>query len=205
MSGDQKRSIMDEIASAARPNKAAPNSRRPPLSRETSRFWFKLGGPSSEEQRQASFEREMPIPVDQEIITRALKYQKALPRDLESRIKTVREFFLSEIGPLLMAGSTGAHQAKSVMEQALGSPVDDSTEWFFNQFMTKAANLKLSRFVSDLFELGPDGSAYLLNQLNYKRTITMEAPEPRHPIGDDVEFAPPKRSKSRRINDEQEL
>lgn len=191
MSGEQIRAgIAAELAMVARPGPALQHDR--PAGRR-SRFWFRLGGPTAEEQRQASFEKPLPIPVDQEIVIRAAKYQKTLPRQLEGQIKVVREFFLQEIAPLLVAGSTGALQAKEVMGKALGADVDDTSEFFFNQMMTKAVNLKLCKFVSTMFSLDAEETQYLLNQLNYRRTITLEAPDPAHPISEDTDFKVEKR------------
>jgi hypothetical protein len=193
MSGNQLRAgIAAELSNPIRANAASGSDK--PIGRR-SKFWFRLGGPTAEEQRQAAFDQPLPVPVDQEIITRAAKYQRSLPKQLESQIKLVREFFLQEIAPLLVAGSTGVLQAKEVMAKALGSEVDDTSEFFFNQLMTKAVNLKLSKFVSSFFHLDERDTQYLLNQLNYRRTLTLEAPEPGHPIGDDLDFKVEKRHK----------
>lgn len=193
MSGKQIRAgIAAELSNPIRANAASTHDR--PANRK-SKFWFRLGGPTAEEQRQAAFDQPLPIPVDQEIVTRAAKYQKSLPKQLEGQIKLVREFFLQEIAPLLVAGSTGALQAKEVMSKALGSDVDDTSEFFFNQMMTKAVNLKLCKFVSTMFSLDEAETQYLLNQLNYRRTLTLEAPEPTHPIGDGLDFKVEKRRK----------
>lgn len=200
MSGDSvQASIAEQLSRAARPAPALKHDK--PVGRR-SKFWFTVGGPSAEEQRQAQFDKPLPVPVDQEIVIRAAKYQKALPKQLDSQIHKVREFFLQEVAPLLVAGSTGALQAREVMTKALGSDVDDSTEFFFNQMMSKAVNLKLCKFVAELFQLDHDDAQYLLNQLNYRRTITLEAPEPAHPISEDTDFRVEKRRPKRSKDDD---
>lgn len=134
----------------------------------SSRFWFKvettnqLVTANKDIMKPRSLEH-----VDSEVTTRLDTYKEEMPASLKEKITQVREFFLTEIAPITLAAGGGASQAKEVAERLLEIEVDSALFTRFDNMINRAATLKLSQFVANLFGLPAEAAHSLLGaQMN---------------------------------------
>src|ERR1700722_486240 len=64
--------------------------------------------------------------LDKEVEDRGERYSKELPQALQDNIAEVREFFLNDIGPLMLAAQAGTVQAGQVLQRVLNTEIDNS-------------------------------------------------------------------------------
>lgn len=119
--------------------------------RRASRFFFTLDEPI--EERKKKFTPKKLTHVDHEVTERTRRYKSEVPPALRSKIEMIREFFLTEIAPITMAASGGTGQAKQVVERFLDDKVDTTLLAAFENMSLRAAKIKLSLFVLELFDL----------------------------------------------------
>src|SRR6185503_8756097 len=74
---------------------------------------------------------------------RASLYKVELEPVVQENVDRVREFFLNEINPLLLAASLGAAQALDVTQTTLEASVDTGPYSYFESVLRKAAQVKL--------------------------------------------------------------
>lgn len=91
--------------------------------------------------------------LDAEVESRQKAYSKELHDALKFNIETVREFFLSEIGPLTLAAQAGTVQASQVMQRVLNTEIDSQIFLQFERMVGKASTLKMARFIAKYLEL----------------------------------------------------
>jgi hypothetical protein len=116
-----------------------------------SRFFFVLD--DTMDQHKEKYKPKKLIHVDADLDERATLYRKEMTPELKSKIERIREFFLKDIAPLTMASAGGALQAQKVVERYVDGKVDTTMVSSFDQMVQRAARIKLSHFVLDLFEL----------------------------------------------------
>lgn len=116
-----------------------------------SRFFFVLD--ETLEQRKEKFKPKKLEHVDTHIVKRAAEFKTNSSADLRDKIQKIREYFLSEIAPLAMASASGAQQAQQVIERYLDGKADTTLISNFEIMMMRAAKVKLSLFVLELFGL----------------------------------------------------
>lgn len=172
-------SILSELSSVARAFRD-PGRRRRSLNPHRSRFIFTLTGPSDEELRQQELTQAPELPrSSRQVDDRADVYSVELPSQMEDIMVKTREFMLTELAPKAMASMTGIDQAKLVIERVVGGRVDGVTEHFFHQLVIKATNLRLCKFIAELFDLSIDEVQAMLTQVDYTKRLVIERP----PIG----------------------
>jgi hypothetical protein len=121
-----------------------------------SRFWFKLETLSEEtERRKAQFKPKELEHIDAEVTSRLKTFKKEMPVSLRGKIEEVREFFLTQISPLVIASSGGTIQAKDVAERMFKTEVDSAIFGRFDNMVNRAATIKVALFVLAYFDL-PD-------------------------------------------------
>ena len=76
-------------------------------------------------------------------------YRGRLPKLLQSNIVEVRDFFLREIAPLILACSNGLQDATDILEVALGEKPDTAMlQSKINNTLRLAIDLKIASFIS---------------------------------------------------------
>lgn len=117
-----------------------------------SRFFFVLDD-TVLSQRKEKFKPKQLEHVDAAIVARTTTYKKEVSPELKAKIEHIREYFLTEIAPLTLATASGARQAQQVVERYIDGKVDTTLLNTFEAMSARAARLKLSLFVLDLFDL----------------------------------------------------
>lgn len=140
-----------QLGSIATPNPAAP---KPPLptGRFKSRFFFTLDEDLIQQNKKA-FAPKVLEHVDADAVRRLKVYKPKAGPVISERIDEIREFFLMEIAPLMLACSAGTKQAQEVVEKMIDAKVDTTLFSNFEAMVTRAARLKLNQFVLSLFSL----------------------------------------------------
>lgn len=162
------RTASDLVADAIS-NVANSVEKKEPPKPKRSRFFFKLGEPEL-----IKFEETKT--VNARIVKETDKLQKELPRTLEPLMADVRNFFLQEIAPLALAGVSGAEQARSMLSDAVGLPVDATTEMKFRALMTKAVDIKLVNYIAKFMNLSKEDAHVLLQTLQPQRPANVVFP-----------------------------
>jgi len=127
-------------------------------SKRKSRFFFR---PTKSFTSEVEYSKQSLAPRDSSAITvldaevekRKLAYDKELPKALNDNIKAVREFFLTEIGPLALAAQAGTVQASQVMQRTLNTEVDTQAFIQFERMVGKASTIKMARFIASYLKL----------------------------------------------------
>lgn len=136
-----------------------------------SSFFFKLDDSSLERKRREALSKKKELPSStREIDKIAESYKEVLPKDMESRIEEVRDFFLSELSPLVLAANVGCEQAMSILDITTEGQVDKDPQRKFNEMLMKGLQLRMSRFIVEY--LGLDKKDYL-------RLLRNKKPNPR--------------------------
>lgn len=86
--------------------------------------------------------------IEEHTVSRVAAYEEELPPALRKNTDAVREFFLKEINPLILASSLGAAQARDVVQRLLQTNVDLDPYMYFDNLIRKAVKIKLQQFVS---------------------------------------------------------
>lgn len=159
-----------------------------PVNPETgrrSRFFFRLSDRivSEEDQRIAEISKKKEIPQsDREIIERSKTYAKELPDAMLPMVDKVREFFLHELAPRMMAAGAGIVQAESVVEVITGTEVNESTGHAFRQMLSIASNIRMSRMVAEFMGLSERDAQTLLERISPTKEVIFMNPDPQHPV-----------------------
>lgn len=151
------------ISTLSSPAKALTKPATPAVNKNRkSRFWFKVE--TAEQflaQRKVKLTKAPIEHIDNEVQRRVKSYTKELAPSLQEKIELIREFFLTEIAPLTLAASGGTTQAREVAQRTLGIEIDSAMFSRFETMVNKAATLKLSKFVTELFCLPETNAAAL--------------------------------------------
>jgi len=119
-----------------------------------SRFWFKLTTVADHvEVLKEQFKPKVLEHIDASVQARLNRFKVEFPPTLDTNISAIREFLLTEIAPLSLAASGGVTQAKEVVEQMTGSPVETANLDKFEQMVNRATVLRLGIFVLEHFKL----------------------------------------------------
>lgn len=117
---------------------------------------------------------------------RASAYKIELEPVVQSNVDSVREFFLNEINPLLLAASLGAAQALEVTQTTLEASVDPGPYSYFEGMLRKAAQAKLDKFVAEYIGIHMDelyGKVDKPQSVNSPRSNERNQPERRERSG----------------------
>ncbi|MNL07127.1 hypothetical protein D3C87_1277900 [compost metagenome] len=150
-----------------------------------SRFFFRLSDRiiNEEDQRIAEISKKKEIPQsDREIIDRGKTYAKELPKSMLPMVDEVREFFLHELAPKMMAAGAGIVQAESVVELITGTEVNESTGHSFRQMLSIASNIRMSRMVAKYMGLDERDAQLLLEKISPTKEVIFMNPDPQHPV-----------------------
>lgn len=96
------------------------------------------------------------VPVNRQALKQAELYRKQLPLMMEARIDAMRDFFLNEVAPVLLATTNGLADAKEVLTNALGE--EPSVQSYFSRIeraMDLALEVRIWHFISDTLQLDP--------------------------------------------------
>lgn len=93
------------------------------------------------------------------------QYEGELSPALWDNVSKVREFFLSEINPLVFASSLGSAQARDVVQRVLQTNVDQEPYHYFDNLMRKAIRLKLQQFVAQYANVDSKDLANLVEKV----------------------------------------
>lgn len=136
-------------------------SQEAPLERPSkyrSRFFFRLPETPKEEVERlqaatANSRRKATETIDDIMRKRVDAYREEFPDSVSKNIDKVREFFLKEINPLIMASSTGAAQAQDIIQRLLGFTVDGAPYNHFDKLVRRAVQLRMTKFISSYFKV----------------------------------------------------
>lgn len=149
-----------------------------------SRFFFKLSKSFASEikQQKQNVKRKKLVPVDIDLKLRLKDYKKDIPQEVKRNMLNVREFFLTQIGPLTLAGGAGAGQAKEIVQRMLNTAVDGTQFDKFERMSHEAVNLRMARFIAKYYGLEKSAVDKLLTSIAPKTQtivpIPMPAPQP---------------------------
>lgn len=123
-----------------------------------SRFFYRLPETTEEEVARlkattAGSRRKASETLEDVIQRRVNVYKDEFPSHVTQNIDKVREFFLNEINPLLLASSTGAAQAQDVLQKMLGINVDGAPYVHFDKLVRRAVQLRMAKFISSYFKV----------------------------------------------------
>lgn len=107
--------------------------------------------------------------VDQEVEARRKTYRNELPDALQERIEEVREFFLTEVGPVTLGGQAGALQAMEVVQRVLGTEIDNKPFAQFERMLQDAVTIKMARFIAGYFDLPTTVARQLVETIQPKK------------------------------------
>lgn len=102
--------------------------------------------------------------LEEQTVSRLQRYSNELPPELRKHVDAVREFFLTEINPVLLASSLGAAQARDVVQRLLETNVDLEPYNYFDSLMRKAVKVKLRKFVSKFTKVTQQDLQALIEQ-----------------------------------------
>lgn len=147
---------MAEPARAAAPVAPVPVVDAPRKYR--SRFFYRLPESTQEEVTRlkaatANSRRKASQTLEDVIQRRVDVYKDEFPSHVTKNIDKVREFFLTEINPLLLASSTGAAQAQDVVQKMLGITVDGAPYVHFDKLVRRAVLARMTKFISSYFKV----------------------------------------------------
>lgn len=173
---DDMLAALSEIAYATPQHREA----APKKKRFKSRFFFVLSASIVDEakSRAHKVKPKQVEYVDAEIDTRVKTLRKDMPKDLEARIETVREFFLREIGPRTLAGGAGSVQARSVVEKLLNTQVDGTQFAKFERMSHEAVNIRMAKFIAKFYGLPRRDVARLLTSIEARPQQPIMIPIP---------------------------
>lgn len=83
-----------------------------------------------------------------EIDARKDTYITELPTELKVYIDQVREFFLTELGPLTLGVQAGTAQAREVLQRTLNTEIDNTQFAQFDRMIMDGAKHKMARFIA---------------------------------------------------------
>lgn len=97
------------------------------------------------------------VPLDKPLQDRSKKYEAEVAGTLAPRITQVREFFLMEVLPLMMASHNGLSDAVDVVKLAIKEePQAAKFIQFFNLVLQEAVKAKTVNFIQNLAGLTPE-------------------------------------------------
>jgi hypothetical protein len=179
-------SLIDELTSYGSVSDLQEESIYPsPDLRRRSRFFFRLTDKivSEENQRIAEARKKKELPQsDKSIVDRSKTYSKELPESMLPLVDKVREFFLHELAPKMMAAGAGVVQASSVVEMSTGTEVNDVTGRTFQQMLSVASNIRMSRMVAEYMGLKESDAQLLLEKINPSKEVIFMNTEIQHPV-----------------------
>lgn len=157
--------------------------------RRKSRFFSKPSlsfNEEAEERKKKFVPRELEH-IDKVVERRLTSYKEAMPKELNSHIKCVREFFLKEIAPLTLGSIAGTSQAQDIVQRMLGTSVDGSTFEKYDRMLRVGVNIAMARFIANYLNLPKSASNKLLAELEPKvpKTVVFPSPtqnEPKHRV-----------------------
>lgn len=149
----------DFVRAISEPIRSVPAPKPTPVERKfKSRFFFTLPESTAEEverlKRAAATSRRRTTESLEEVIQRRVdSYKDEFTPSVAKGSDRVREFFLKEINPLIMASGVGSAQAKDVLQKMLGIEIDGQPYAHFDRLVRKAVQLRLAKFISEYFKV----------------------------------------------------
>lgn len=124
--------------------------------------------------------------LEEDTATRVKTYNDELSQELRKNMVQVREFFLQELNPLILASSLGSAQARDVVQRLLNVNVDLEPYAHFDSLMRKAIKIKMRQFVSKFTKVTQADLQALIEQqrevmlVNGQPTVRNGKPVSRH-------------------------
>lgn len=152
----------------------------PEKTKHASKFFFKLGQSldMSVKQRAKKFVPKKMEHIDDVVVKRLKDYKEELPPQLTGNISTVREFFLTELGPLTLAGGAGTIQAREVAQRLLNTEIDAGQFDKFERMSRIAANMRMARFIAEYYKLPRSAALKILEELAPRPPASIPIPTP---------------------------
>lgn len=111
----------------------------------------KLNDPYKELDKEDGFDPlSSKVPVNKEFIELGDQLREALPSLMKKKVLGMRNFFLKELAPILLASSNGLMDANEILKNALDE--DPETKPYFNRLeamLNVALEVRMLDFVSD--------------------------------------------------------
>lgn len=138
--------------------------------------------------------------IDEEVTRRLAQYDKELPDSLRENLEAVREFFLQELGPLLLGAQAGTTQAQEVVKRLLNANVRTEPFIQFERMLNTAASIKMAKFIASYTSLSESEVKRLLDEVAPKKEVYFPIPslgEERRARPRPTPAAPPKPAKEK--------
>lgn len=125
-----------------------------------SRFFFKLGVLQVDTYRDA-----VTMPRTDEPDIGVEEIQASLPKSVSTEAESVREFFVRELAPKILAASAGSMEAHTALAKALGADVDLTLDSKFQRLIRQAAEIQMMRFIQKYMHMSDEDAQQLLPAL----------------------------------------
>lgn len=126
-----------------------------------------------EDIKKVTARKKEPEYVDKLVMERTATYSKDLPKRLRKEADRIREFFLTEIGPFMMAINVGTDEAREVAERTIEGRVDRSVFSRFETIVAKTIDLKMARFISDWLNVSEEDMQKIMAVIHEKPAIIL--------------------------------
>ncbi len=111
---------------------------------------------SLDEVKKITAKKREPDYVDKLVTERTKTYSTELPKKLRKEADKIREFFLSEIGPFMMAINAGTEEAREVAERTIEGKIDRAVFSRFEILVSKTIDLKMARFIAKWLDVSEE-------------------------------------------------
>jgi hypothetical protein len=116
--------------------------------------------------------------VNAEVEARVVTYTGELPKQLQPRIEAVREYFVGEILPKVLAVGAGTAQALDVVQRTLGTEVNPQQFAQFERMVERARLIKMASFVTEYMDLPAEYASDLVDSVTPKKEMMIIHPQP---------------------------
>lgn len=116
--------------------------------------------------------------VNAEVEARVVTYTGELPKQLQPRIEAVREYFVNEILPKVLAVGAGTAQALDVVQRTLGTEVNPQQFAQFERMVERARLIKMASFVTEYMDLPATYAPDLVDSVTPKKEVMFMSPLP---------------------------
>lgn len=195
---------LSTLAFAAAPEK--PKAEKPTLKGKPvrdfkSRFFFTIEPSFAAEIRvkKKQFKPKALDHIDAEVEERLVGYKEELPADLKANIELVREFFLTELAPLTLAGTAGTSQAREVIQRLLGVATDNTAFDRYERMMRVASNIQTARFIARFMGLPRSYVPQLMATLEPRAPVTFAIPPGQAPAESGPAVVPTNQAEPRHL------
>lgn len=116
-------------------------------------------------------------PVNLEMLDLGKKLRKKLPSLLEDKITDMRDFFLTELSPLMLAASNGLEDAQEALQNALGEETDSSIYVRrIERMLDVAVDIRILAFLSEYIGM-TDAEKQLFTYLVFNKESSSDSKE----------------------------